>query len=150
MNKAEKIAQLKTFIGKTVDCEVIFNALCEAGQWKYDTEESDIVLCFMRTWENEGYIAKILLEDGICAPPHGETGEISGFLIGTYNKDKYMKIPAITADVEADDLLYYRQKYGDPNYELDLEEESLADVPDAVFDTFFQEVFPALSESVLD
>jgi hypothetical protein len=150
MTKEEKIARLKTFIGKTVNCDLIFNALCEASNWRYDTEESDIVLCFMRTWKNEGYIAKILLEEGISAPPDGETGEIAGFLIGTFDKEEYINIPDVSVDRAENDLLYYKQKYGDPNYALDLEEMELEAVPDAIFDTLYAEIFDTLSESVID
>lgn len=150
MTKAEKTAQLKTLIGKTVNCDLIFNALCEAGNWKYDTEESDILLCFMRTWKEEGYIAKIILEDGISAPPDGDTDELAGFIIGKYNREEYINIPNISVDKATNDLLYYKQKFGDPNYALDLEEMTLEVVPDAVFDTLYAEIFDTLSTSVID
>ena len=150
MNIEEKIFQIKAFIGKTIDCEILFNSLCEDGKWKYDTEESDILLCFMRTWKKESYIAKIILEDGVCAPPYGEEGEIAEITIGKFDKNEYIKIPKISDHLSDDDPDYYLAKYGDPNYELELEEITLEDAPDAIIDSLYNEIFSPLSESILE
>jgi len=150
MTKEEKIKQLKSFTGKTIDCEVLFTTLCEAGKWKYDTEESDILLCFMRTWKNEGYIAKIVLEDGVCAPPYGEEGELAEIIIGKFDTEKYINIPKVSDDLEDDNPEYFLAKYGDPNYKLKLKNIKLADVPDSIFDALFDEIVFPLTESILE
>jgi hypothetical protein len=150
MKKEEKIAQIKNFIGKTIDCEIIYKSLCEEGKWKYDTEESDILLCFMRTWKDESYIAKITLEDGVCAPPFGEEGEIAKITIGKFDKKEYIKIPKVSGDLKNDDPKYYLAKYGDPNYELELKNIPLKNVPDSIIDTLYDEIFSPLSESILE
>lgn len=140
MTKPEKIQHLQSLINKEVDCWKIFQALCENGPWKYDTEESDIALCFMRTWPEEGIIAKLVLEDGICAPPDGEVGVIERILVGRYDKAQYIPIPEVTADIEENDLLWYKQTYGDPNWELELDEMRLEDLPEAVFEELYADV----------
>ena len=150
MTKQEKIKQLKSFTGKTIDCEVLFSFLCEEGKWKYDTEESDLILCFMRTWKKEGYIAKIVLEDAICAPPYGEEGEIKEIIIGTFNIEKYINIPKVPKDQEDDNPEYFLAKYGDSNYNLKLKENKLNDIPDSIFDALFDEIVFPLTESVLE
>jgi hypothetical protein len=150
MKKDEKIAQLKSLYGKTIDCETVFNSICEDGEWKYDTEESDLLLCFMRTWKKECYIAKIVLEDGICAPPYGEEGVIAEITFGKFNKDEYVKIPKFPNDLGDEDPEYFLAKYGDPNYALELENIKFKDIPDAIFDELFDEIFLPLSESILE
>ena len=150
MTKEENIKQLKSFTGKTIDCEVLFSFICEDGSWKYDTEESDILLCYMRTWKKEGYIAKIVLEDGICAPPYGEEGEIKEIIIGTFNTEKYINIPKVPKDLNDENPEYFLAKYGDPNYKLKLKNIKLADVPDAIFDALCEEIIDPLTESILE
>lgn len=150
MQKQEKIAKIKNFIGKTVDCEIIFNALCEDGNWKYDTEESDILLCFMKTWEKEQIIAKIIFEDGVCAPPYGEEGVINKIIVGKFDNDDYVSIPDISNDLENDDPAYFIAKYGDPNYELELIDIQMEDLPEAVLNDLFEDIFEPLSDSILE
>lgn len=148
MTKPEKIHHLHSLTNKEIDCSKIFETLCENGSWKYDTEESDIVLSFMRTWHDEGIIAFLVLEDGICAPPDGEVGVIERILVGRYDKAQYIPIPEVTADIEENDLLWYKQTYGDPNWELELDEMRLEDVPEAVFEALYAEVIGSVT--VLD
>jgi len=117
MTTVEKIDELRSFIGKEINCGTLFEAICVGNQWKYDLEESDLMCFFSRTWIKEGYKAMIFLEDFICAPPYHEEECIQSIVVTKIDPAKLIDKHKRTGD-DPDDPSYYHAHYGDFNFSV--------------------------------
>jgi hypothetical protein len=54
-----------------IDVEHAWAVLTSRG-WKVDTEESNLMVAFSRTWRAEGIKVWVRLREFVCAPPAGE------------------------------------------------------------------------------
>jgi hypothetical protein len=64
--------QISEWRGIIVDVERLYALLTECG-WKVDTEESNLMIAFSKTWRFEGIKVWVYLKDFVCAPPFGES-----------------------------------------------------------------------------
>jgi len=72
----DRTPRFDQLVGRTADVEHAYAALTERG-WKIDTEESNLLQGFSRTWRDHGLKVWVFLEDYACAPPSGEAGTIA-------------------------------------------------------------------------
>ena len=162
MTTAEKIAQLESFVGKTIDCGAVFTALClsDAG-WKYDLEESDLMNFFSYTWAKEGYKAMLFLEEFVCAPPDDEEETLSELVVVKINPADLGKAARrYTADFEEDTPEYFHPLYGDMDYEVAFDNAddedwdwrknvvAFADLPAPIFEALYNDLADALQKAV--
>lgn len=66
---------IDALVGRTVDVEHAYAVLTARG-WKIDTEESNLMQGFSRTWRAHGIKVWVFLDAFVCAPPVGETGTV--------------------------------------------------------------------------
>lgn len=132
-------AALAEFIGATIDVERTYDTLTRRG-WKIDTEESNLLQGFSRTWRDHGVKVWVFLADYACAPPSGEEGTIERI---TFYRFDPAAMPTTTMaeqltrdDDEPRSPGWYADwqwllDHGDPQYATfeQLTELALADVP---------------------
>jgi hypothetical protein len=154
MTNLEKIAEIESYFGRSMDCGTLFGQLCATDEdWKYDLEESDLMNFFSRTWAKEGYKAMLFLEEFVCAPPDGEIETLSELVVVKINPDDLGKAePRYTADYDEDSPEYYHALYGDFDYAVafdNAEDENwdwrenivaLEDLPEDIFNDLYNEV----------
>ncbi len=154
MTKTEKINELKSYFGKTVDCGRIFESICETEnhpEWKYDLEESDLMNFFSRTWVEEGYKAMLFLEEFVCAPPFGEEEVLQEIVVAKINSADLVNKDTRRGSDDPNDPAHYHSLYGDFNFSVVFQDEDwhkklipFEELPDKIFDDLYNELAPAL------
>ncbi len=66
---------VECFVGREIDVGDVYERLTAQG-WKIDTEESNLMQGFSRTFRSEGIKVWVFLDAFVCAPPYGERGTI--------------------------------------------------------------------------
>jgi hypothetical protein len=154
MTIAEKIADLTSYGGQRIDCEILFTHVCENNQWRYDLEESDCMLYFCRTWADKGYKAMVMLEEYICSPPHDESGTIEEIFIAKINPADLGKNPASYTldDYDDGDPAYWHLKYGDRDWRVQYTQIDWADAPEDLVAEIYADLVEsgALQAALLD
>jgi hypothetical protein len=69
MKSTHEISKLEELLDEPISPAHFFARLCVEGKWKYDLEESDLMIGFSRTWRKEGMKAWLYFSDYLNAPP---------------------------------------------------------------------------------